>query len=82
MYAIIRTGGKQYRVTERSVLSVEKLPGGRYTFSLHVFTLAGYHRGDERRVLAQLDDPLAASVTAEGGLSGRAAPAAAPAARP
>lgn len=25
MYAIIRTGGKQYRVTEKSVLTVEKL---------------------------------------------------------
>jgi len=28
MYAIIRTGGKQYRVSEGDTLSVEKLPAG------------------------------------------------------
>lgn len=27
MYAVIRTGGKQYRVAEGDVLSVERLPG-------------------------------------------------------
>ena len=27
MYAVIRTGGKQYRVAEGDVLSIEKLPG-------------------------------------------------------
>ncbi len=27
MYAVIRTGGKQYRVQEGDVLSVERLPG-------------------------------------------------------
>ncbi len=27
MYAVIKTGGKQYRVTEGDVLRVEKLPG-------------------------------------------------------
>ena len=27
MYAVIRTGGKQYRVTPEAVLTVEKLPG-------------------------------------------------------
>jgi large subunit ribosomal protein L21 len=27
MYAIIRTGGKQYRIAEGDVLRVEKLPG-------------------------------------------------------
>jgi large subunit ribosomal protein L21 len=27
MYAVIRTGGKQYRVTPDAVLTVEKLPG-------------------------------------------------------
>ncbi|MFT3773699.1 MAG: 50S ribosomal protein L21 [Minicystis sp.] len=27
MYAVIRTGGKQYRVTEGQTLRVEKLPG-------------------------------------------------------
>ena len=28
MYAVIRTGGKQYRVIEGQTLRVEKLPGG------------------------------------------------------
>ena len=28
MYAVIRTGGKQYRVSEGQTLRVEKLPGG------------------------------------------------------
>ncbi|RIY32567.1 50S ribosomal protein L21 [Psittacicella melopsittaci] len=33
MYAVIRTGGKQYRVTEGQVLSVEKLDAnGQVTF--------------------------------------------------
>ncbi len=27
MFAVIRTGGKQYRVAEQDVISVEKLPG-------------------------------------------------------
>ncbi len=27
MYAVIRTGGKQYRVSEGEILRVEKLPG-------------------------------------------------------
>jgi large subunit ribosomal protein L21 len=27
MYAVIKTGGKQYRVSEGQLLSVEKLPG-------------------------------------------------------
>lgn len=27
MYAVIRTGGKQYRVTQDAVLTVERLPG-------------------------------------------------------
>nr|WP_321983304.1 50S ribosomal protein L21 [uncultured Lichenicoccus sp.] len=36
MYAVIRTGGKQYRVTPQTVLKVEKLdvePGATVTFS-------------------------------------------------
>src|SRR5437762_1783307 len=37
---------------------IEKLPGGRYQFALHIYTLSGYRRGDERRLLAQLDAPL------------------------
>ena len=37
MFAVIRTGGKQYRVVQNDVLKVEKLeaaePGSTYTFS-------------------------------------------------
>ena len=36
MFAVIRTGGKQYRVTPNAVLKVEKLdavPGGTVTFN-------------------------------------------------
>ena len=36
MFAVIRTGGKQYRVAQNDVLKVEKLeaePGSTYTFS-------------------------------------------------
>ena len=33
------------------------VPGGRYTFALRIFVLDRYRRGDERRVLAQLDAP-------------------------
>ena len=36
MFAVIRTGGKQYRVTENAVLKVEKLagePGATITFT-------------------------------------------------
>jgi large subunit ribosomal protein L21 len=29
MYAVIKTGGKQYRVSEGQLLRVEKLPGGK-----------------------------------------------------
>src|SRR5262249_11907237 len=61
---------------------IENLPGGRYTFALHIFTLPGYHHGDERPVLAQLDAPLAVSVDGNVPVSGRAAPEAAPAAAP
>ena len=52
---------------------VERLPGGRYTFALHIFTLAGYHRGDERAVLEQLETPLVVTVGPDAQLSGRAA---------
>jgi hypothetical protein len=43
---------------------VETLSGGRYQFALHVYVLDGYHRGDERHVIAQLDTPLTVAVTA------------------
>jgi len=57
---------------------VEKLPGGRYQFSLRIFALSHYRPGAERQVLAQLDAPVTVALSAEGDLSGRAAPEAAP----
>ncbi len=59
---------------------VEKVPGGRYTFALHIFVLDRYRRGDEKPILAALDAPVTAETTAEGTLSAPAAPAAGPAA--
>jgi len=61
---------------------IERLPGGRYTFALHIFTLDHYRPGDERGVLAELDTPLSTEVTGEGTVSGPAAPASAPATPP
>lgn len=43
MYAVIKSGGKQYRVSEGDVVSLEKLPGkvgGKVTFS-EVLALSG-----------------------------------------
>src|SRR5271170_3017291 len=43
MFAVVRTGGKQYRVTENAVLKVEKLeaePGSTITFT-DVLALGG-----------------------------------------
>jgi len=54
---------------------IEKLAGGRYTFALRVFALDRYRPGDEQRILAEVDAPLIAKVTAEGGITGPAAPA-------
>jgi hypothetical protein len=59
--------------------SVERLPRGRYRFELSILGLARYRPGDERHLLADLDTPLAAAVTAEFPTA-PAAPAAAPAA--
>jgi hypothetical protein len=42
---------------------VEKLPGGRYTFSLHVVALERWHAGDERTVLGGIDTPLVVEMT-------------------
>jgi len=64
MFAVIRTGGKQYRVTPNDVLKVEKLddaePGATYTFT-DVLAVGG--AGDEG---ATIGSPLVpgASVTA------------------
>jgi hypothetical protein len=44
---------------------VERLPGGRYTFSLRVFALGRYRRGDEARIVAHLDTPVSTDVTGE-----------------
>jgi len=59
---------------------IEKLPGGRYEFALRIYALPGYRRGDERRLLAELDAPLSTELTAESPASGSAGPAGAPAA--
>jgi hypothetical protein len=58
---------------------VEKLEAGRYRFSLHIYALDGYRRGDEARMLAALDTPLAVAVTAEWPSSDPAAPGDGPA---
>jgi len=57
---------------------IEKLPGGRYEFALRIYTLPGYRRGDERRLLAELDAPLTTQLTSESPASGSAGPAGAP----
>jgi hypothetical protein len=51
---------------------VERVPGGRYTFALRILMLDGYRPGDERQLLAQIDNPPLVTV------SGPAAPATAP----
>lgn len=63
MYAVIQTGGKQYRVQEGEILRIEKLPGGvagqAVTFNHVLFAGAGES--------VQFGTPLldAASVDAE-----------------
>jgi hypothetical protein len=58
---------------------VEKLPGGRYSFSIDIYALDRYHAGDEAAILGQIDAPLVATVTAEGPVTDRAAGGAVPA---
>lgn len=53
---------------------VERIPGGRYTFSLHIFALDRYRRGDEAGILAGLDAPLAATTAPAGPAAVPAAP--------
>ena len=51
MFAVIRTGGKQYRVTPNTVLKVEKLEaeaGETVTFT-DVLAVGGGRRPDHRR---------------------------------
>jgi len=45
---------------------VERLPGGRYQFALHIFALPAFRAGDERDLLRSLDQPVTAAVTAAG----------------
>ena len=45
---------------------VERLPGGRYQFALHIFSLPQFKVGDERGVLRNLDEPVTVAVTAAG----------------
>ena len=45
---------------------IERLPGGRYQFALHIFALPGFAPGDERPVLGGLDQPVTAAVSAAG----------------
>ncbi len=59
---------------------IEKLPGGRYEFALRIYALPGYRRGDERRLLADIEAPLTVELAGEGPAPEPAAPAGAPAA--
>lgn len=55
MYAVIRTGGKQYKVAENDVLAIEKLdgePGGELTFS----EVLALHDGNGAKLGAPLVD--------------------------
>ena len=45
---------------------VERLPGGRYQFALHIFALPAFESGDQRQILRALDAPVTAAVTAAG----------------
>jgi hypothetical protein len=45
---------------------VERLPGGRYRFALHIYSLPQFRPGDERSVLGDLDEPATVAVTAAG----------------
>ena len=45
---------------------IERLPGGRYQFALHIFSLPKFAPGDEAGVLRNLDEPATVAVTAAG----------------
>ena len=61
MYAIIQTGGKQYRVAPGDILRVERLPGGRGDeVVLDQVLLVG--DGDQ----VQVGQPLVANATVRG----------------
>ena len=68
MYAVIKTGGKQYRVNEGDVLRVEKLDGdvgGK--ISLEVLMLGGGAEGQDIKV----GRPLVAGAKVEAEITGR-----------
>lgn len=65
MYAVIKTGGKQYRVSEGQTLRVEKLPGAagdKVTFS-EVLMVAGE--------TAKIGRPLVAGATVAAQITGQ-----------
>jgi hypothetical protein len=45
---------------------VEHVPGGRYTFALRILVLDRYRPGDERQLLAQIDNPPLVTVSGPG----------------
>jgi hypothetical protein len=45
---------------------IERLPGGRYQFALHIFALPAFEEGDQRAILRALDTPVTAAVTGPG----------------
>jgi large subunit ribosomal protein L21 len=65
MYAVIKTGGKQYRVAHGDVIKVERLAGevGQTIAFDHVLMVGGDEDGAEPRIGAPLVD--GAQVTAE-----------------
>jgi large subunit ribosomal protein L21 len=68
MYAVIKTGGKQYRVNEGDVLRVEKLDGdvgGK--ISLEVLMLGGGTEGQDVKV----GRPLVAGAKVEAEITGQ-----------
>jgi large subunit ribosomal protein L21 len=68
MYAVIKTGGKQYRVNEGDILRVEKLDGdvgGK--ISLEVLMLGGGTEGQDIKV----GRPLVAGATVEAEITGQ-----------
>jgi large subunit ribosomal protein L21 len=60
MYAVVKTGGKQYRVAEGERLDVERLSGDGDEVRLEPVLLV-----DEGRVVSTPDDLAKASVTAK-----------------
>ena len=45
---------------------IERLPGGRYQFALHIFSLPRFAPGDEASVLRNVDEPATVAVTDAG----------------